>query len=131
MGLFAALGFNRTNYDTDGFVLNSACVTMELWRQNSTTGGEPEFFVKVKMSMMEFKLQIATNVNQIFQVLYWKPEVQRKVNEPLALDITKDVQGCGGQNSVKQGCPLEQFIQRSEPYKMTPSPFEVKKILNF
>uniref|UniRef100_A0A183BZJ4 acid phosphatase n=1 Tax=Globodera pallida TaxID=36090 RepID=A0A183BZJ4_GLOPA len=41
--LFSALGFNKTNYDVDGYPHYSSCVTFELWR-NATNR---EHYVKV------------------------------------------------------------------------------------
>ena len=82
MGLFAALGFKKTNYDTDGYPLNSACATVELWRNKKSK----EFSVKV----------IFFDFLNFFKIQYWKPEMQRKPSEPLALEITKDIEGCSG-----------------------------------
>jgi hypothetical protein len=42
MGLFAALGINKTNVDVDGYPLSSTCVTLELWRS-----ADAKFFIKV------------------------------------------------------------------------------------
>ncbi|KAL3077375.1 hypothetical protein niasHT_035210 [Heterodera trifolii] len=62
--LFSALGFDKTNYDSDGYPHYSACVTVELWRSVSK-GGEP--YVKV---------------------LYWPPELAG------FKDITHNITGC-------------------------------------
>jgi hypothetical protein len=40
--LFGTFGFNKTNYDTDGYPHYSACVTIELWQKPDKT-----YYVKV------------------------------------------------------------------------------------
>uniref|UniRef100_A0A914GSU3 Acid phosphatase n=1 Tax=Globodera rostochiensis TaxID=31243 RepID=A0A914GSU3_GLORO len=85
--LFSTFGFQKTNYDVDGYPHYTACVTVELWRDK--------------------------NIGQYsVNVLYWKP------NEESFIDITKDIKGC------EYGCTLKQFVNRSEAYRMDPTPEE-------
>jgi hypothetical protein len=56
------------------------------------------------------------------KVLYWRPEAA----EPK--EITFDISGCAG-GHANDGCKLDQFIERSKPYQMLPTPKEVADFL--
>ncbi|CAD5213958.1 unnamed protein product [Bursaphelenchus xylophilus] len=79
-GLFAAFGFNQTNYHAPGLPDYASAVTVELREQNGT---------------------------HHVKVLFWPP------NNPFHYqDITAEVSDCD------EKCDLEQFLKRSEPYKV-------------
>jgi hypothetical protein len=57
------------------------------------------------------------------KVLYWRPEAATPT------EITFDISGCTKEDG-NDGCKLGQFIERSKPYQMLPTPKEAADFYN-
>jgi hypothetical protein len=57
--------------------------------------------------------------------LYWRPEIEAAVPN----EITFDISGCTKEDG-NDGCKLDQFIERSKPYQMLPTPKEAADFFN-
>ncbi|KAI6184457.1 Acid phosphatase [Aphelenchoides bicaudatus] len=87
-GLFAAFGFNETNFDEPGFPHYSAAVSVELWKDTNA-----EFYVKI---------------------YYWKPpaNLTKPATDGDIFDLTSKISGCNDK------CALSAFVKRSELFKV-------------
>ncbi|KAF7634512.1 hypothetical protein Mgra_00006083 [Meloidogyne graminicola] len=92
-------------YSAHDSTLSSLFSALGFPKTNYDEDGYPHYSTCVTFELWRGKNTGEFNV----KVILWKPSATPK-------EITKDIEGC--QNSST----LEQFIKRSEPYKMLPSP---------
>nr|AVA09658.1 putative effector protein [Heterodera avenae] len=93
-------------YSAHDTTIASLFSTFGFRKTNYDLDGYPQYTSCVTVELWRDK-----NVGQLsINVLYWKP------NEESFVDITKDIKGC------EYGCTLNQFVKRSEVYRMNPNP---------
>ncbi|KAL3119117.1 hypothetical protein niasHT_003900 [Heterodera trifolii] len=93
-------------YSAHDTTLASLFSTLGFMKTNYDQDGLPHYTSCVTVELWRDKTVGQLSVN----VLYWRP------NEESFVDITKEVKGC------ENGCTLNEFVKRSEIYRMNPSP---------